>query len=58
MYAQAIEDCRRAYGGHGYSLASGLAGLFAEYVPTVSWLVLCHASLFQSLTYEVIPKGW
>merc|ERR1712070_1320262 len=35
--AQAIEDCRRACGGHGYSMASGMASQYADYLPQVTW---------------------
>ncbi|KAE8209599.1 hypothetical protein CF327_g6434 [Tilletia walkeri] len=35
--AQAIEDCRRACGGHGFSLAAGLPTQYANYLPTVTW---------------------
>eukprot|EP00742_Colponemidia_sp_Colp-10_P006324 GILJ01006778.1.p1 GENE.GILJ01006778.1~~GILJ01006778.1.p1 ORF type:complete len:707 (+),score=95.89 GILJ01006778.1:27-2123(+) len=31
--SEGIETCRLACGGHGYSLASGLPGLFADYAP-------------------------
>ncbi|KAM0750790.1 acyl-CoA oxidase [Meredithblackwellia eburnea MCA 4105] len=37
MASQAIEDCRRACGGHGYSLASGLASFYSDYLPQVTW---------------------
>ncbi|KAG0150496.1 hypothetical protein CROQUDRAFT_38258 [Cronartium quercuum f. sp. fusiforme G11] len=37
MAAQAIEECRRACGGHGFSQASGLGALYADYLPTVTW---------------------
>lgn len=30
--AEGIETCRRACGGHGYTLSSGLGTLFADYV--------------------------
>ena len=31
------ETCRRACGGHGFSLLSGLPTLFASYVQNVTW---------------------
>ncbi|GAA6050970.1 hypothetical protein JCM3770_005348 [Rhodotorula araucariae] len=37
MASNAIEECRRACGGHGYSLAGGLASLYADYLPQVTW---------------------
>lgn len=37
MASQGIEDCRRACGGHGYSLASGLGSFYADYLPEVTW---------------------
>ncbi|KAK0542516.1 hypothetical protein OC846_006714 [Tilletia horrida] len=35
--AEAIEECRRACGGHGFSLAAGLPTFYANYLPTVTW---------------------
>ncbi|BGP42760.1 hypothetical protein JCM10450v2_006871 [Rhodotorula kratochvilovae] len=37
MASNAIEECRRACGGHGYSLAGGLASLYADFLPQVTW---------------------
>ncbi|KAF9970886.1 hypothetical protein BGZ73_006266 [Actinomortierella ambigua] len=37
MAAAAIEECRRACGGHGFSSFSGLPLLFQDYVPNVTW---------------------
>ncbi|KAH9452350.1 hypothetical protein MJO28_008778 [Puccinia striiformis f. sp. tritici] len=37
MAASAIEECRRACGGHGFSQASGLGALYANYLPQVTW---------------------
>ncbi|KWU43885.1 acyl-CoA oxidase [Rhodotorula sp. JG-1b] len=37
MASSSIEECRRACGGHGYSLASGLASLWSDYLPQVTW---------------------
>lgn len=37
MASGAIEECRRACGGHGYSLAGGLASFYADYLPQVTW---------------------
>ena len=39
MASNAIEECRRACGGHGFSLAGGLASFYADYLPQVTWLV-------------------
>lgn len=39
MASGAIEECRRACGGHGYSLAGGLASFGADYLPQVTWCV-------------------
>ncbi|KAK0524752.1 hypothetical protein OC842_005731 [Tilletia horrida] len=36
--AQSIEDCRRACGGHGFSLAAGLPTQYANYLPTARYL--------------------
>ncbi|KDN42878.1 putative acyl-CoA oxidase [Tilletiaria anomala UBC 951] len=35
--ASAIEECRRACGGHGYSMSSGLPSFYADYLPNVTW---------------------
>ncbi|CDH48764.1 acyl-oxidase [Lichtheimia corymbifera JMRC:FSU:9682] len=37
MSAAAIEDARRACGGHGYSLFSGLGQFYQDYLPNVTW---------------------
>ncbi|GAA5974313.1 hypothetical protein JCM11641_006729 [Rhodosporidiobolus odoratus] len=37
MAAGAIEECRRTCGGHGFSLAGGLASLWQNYLPQVTW---------------------
>ncbi|KAI9274257.1 acyl-CoA dehydrogenase/oxidase C-terminal [Sporodiniella umbellata] len=37
MAIEAIEDCRRACGGHGYSLFSGLGQFYQDYLPNVTW---------------------
>lgn len=39
MASEGIETCRRACGGHGYSLASGLGSLYAD----------CESAIPQSL---------
>jgi acyl-CoA oxidase len=40
MASGAIEECRRACGGHGFSLAGGLASLYQDYLPQVCVLLL------------------
>uniref|UniRef100_A0A0C9S4N3 Acyl-coenzyme A oxidase n=1 Tax=Wollemia nobilis TaxID=56998 RepID=A0A0C9S4N3_9CONI len=35
--ADAIEECRKACGGHGYLCSSGLPQLFAEYIPACTY---------------------
>ncbi|PWN49908.1 putative acyl-CoA oxidase [Violaceomyces palustris] len=35
--AEAIETCRRACGGHGFSAASGLPNFYNDYLPNVTW---------------------
>lgn len=43
MAAEAIEDCRRACGGHGYSLFSGLGQFYQDYLPNVTvsrWVII------------------
>ncbi|ORY95705.1 acyl-CoA dehydrogenase/oxidase C-terminal [Syncephalastrum racemosum] len=37
MAVEAIEDCRRACGGHGYSMFSGLGMFYQDYLPNVTW---------------------
>ncbi|CAO0794064.1 unnamed protein product [Mucor circinelloides] len=37
MAIDAIEDCRRACGGHGYSMFSGLGQFYQDYLPNVTW---------------------
>ncbi|KAI8352171.1 acyl-CoA dehydrogenase/oxidase [Choanephora cucurbitarum] len=37
MAVAAIEDCRRACGGHGYSLFSGLGQFYQDYLPKATW---------------------
>ncbi|PWY97738.1 acyl-CoA oxidase [Testicularia cyperi] len=38
LYASdAIEVCRKACGGHGYSMASGLPDFYANYLPQATW---------------------
>ena len=35
--SDAIEVCRKACGGHGYSKSSGLPDFFADYLPQATW---------------------
>ncbi|KAI7889076.1 acyl-CoA dehydrogenase/oxidase [Mucor mucedo] len=37
LAVSAIEDCRRACGGHGYSLFSGLGQFYQDYLPKATW---------------------
>ncbi|KAI9321330.1 acyl-CoA dehydrogenase/oxidase [Dichotomocladium elegans] len=37
MGVAGIEECRRACGGHGYSLFSGLGQFYQDYLPKVTW---------------------
>ena len=37
MASAAIETCRRACGGHGFSMFSGLAHAYQDYLPEVTW---------------------
>ncbi|KAI7881512.1 acyl-CoA dehydrogenase/oxidase C-terminal [Mucor mucedo] len=37
MAIESIEDCRRACGGHGYSMFSGLGQFYQDYLPNVTW---------------------
>ena len=35
--AGAIEECRRACGGHGFSMSSGFPSFYQDYLPNVTW---------------------
>ncbi|KAI9314437.1 acyl-CoA dehydrogenase/oxidase C-terminal [Dichotomocladium elegans] len=37
MGIEAVEDCRRACGGHGYSMFSGFGQFYQDYLPNVTW---------------------
>lgn len=37
MASLSIETCRRACGGHGFSMFSGLAHAYQDYLPEVTW---------------------
>ncbi|KAI8886274.1 acyl-CoA oxidase [Backusella circina FSU 941] len=37
MAVESIEECRRACGGHGYSMFSGLGSFYQDYLPNVTW---------------------
>ncbi|KAI9486768.1 MAG: hypothetical protein EXX96DRAFT_496878 [Benjaminiella poitrasii] len=37
LAVSAIEECRRACGGHGYSLFSGLGQFYQDYLPKATW---------------------
>ncbi|KAI9281999.1 acyl-CoA dehydrogenase/oxidase C-terminal [Sporodiniella umbellata] len=37
MAVESIEECRRACGGHGYSMFSGLGQFYQDYLPNVTW---------------------
>ncbi|ORZ25277.1 hypothetical protein BCR42DRAFT_363335 [Absidia repens] len=37
MAVAAIEECRRACGGHGYLLSSGLGQFYQDYLPKATW---------------------
>ncbi|KAL1916383.1 uncharacterized protein VTP21DRAFT_5574 [Calcarisporiella thermophila] len=37
LSANAIEECRRSLGGHGFSAYSGLAHAYVNYIPNVTW---------------------
>lgn len=37
MAIESLEECRRACGGHGYSLFSGLGQFYQDYLPNVTW---------------------
>ncbi|GJN93681.1 hypothetical protein Rhopal_006738-T1 [Rhodotorula paludigena] len=58
MASNAIEECRRACGGHGYSLSSGLASLYADYLPQVGrYLFKTFRTLLQDRNAPVAKEN-
>ena len=49
MAIESLEDCRRACGGHGYSLFSGLGLFYQDYLPNVT-VSLILPLLYGSIT--------
>ncbi|KAI9486808.1 MAG: acyl-CoA dehydrogenase/oxidase C-terminal [Benjaminiella poitrasii] len=37
MAVDSLEECRRACGGHGYSMFSGLGQFYQDYLPNATW---------------------
>ncbi|GAA5858811.1 hypothetical protein JCM8547_004998 [Rhodosporidiobolus lusitaniae] len=62
MASGAIEECRRACGGHGYSMASGLVEAYTNYLPTVTWegdsyMLTQQVSKYQLATFRTLYKN-
>ncbi|KAL8283794.1 hypothetical protein RQP46_005226 [Phenoliferia psychrophenolica] len=62
MASEGIETCRRACGGHGYSLASGLGSMYADYLPTVTWegdsyMLTQQCSRYLLATYRTLQRA-
>ncbi|KAJ8774314.1 hypothetical protein K2173_011117 [Erythroxylum novogranatense] len=60
--ADAIEECRKLCGGHGYLFASGLPELFAVYVPACTYegdniVLLLQVARFLMKTVSQLPSG-
>ena len=45
---QDIETARRSMGGHGYSAFAGLGRLYADYLPSVTYVLLSKFQLFTN----------
>ena len=63
LASDGMEAARRACGGHGYSLLSGLPTLFTHYVQNVTWegdnnvmllQVSCTSSPLQTTTSQLV----
>ncbi|GAB2300839.1 acyl-coenzyme A oxidase [Dionaea muscipula] len=60
--ADAIEECRKLCGGHGYLCSSGLPELFAVYVPACTYegdnvVLLLQVARFLMKTVSQLPSG-
>ncbi|KAJ8748125.1 hypothetical protein K2173_014554 [Erythroxylum novogranatense] len=60
--ADAIEECRKLCGGHGYLFASGLPELFAVYAPAPTFegdniVLLLQVARFLMKTVSQLPSG-
>ncbi|CAI0413141.1 unnamed protein product [Linum tenue] len=60
--ADAIEECRKLCGGHGYLCSSGLPELFAVYVPACTYegdnvVLLLQVARFLMKTVAQLPSG-
>ncbi|GAB2274191.1 acyl-coenzyme A oxidase [Dionaea muscipula] len=60
--ADAIEECRKLCGGHGYLCSSGLPELFAVYVPACTYegdniVLLLQVAKFLMKTVSQLPSG-
>ncbi|KAI8099421.1 uncharacterized protein BX664DRAFT_289521 [Halteromyces radiatus] len=62
MAVAAIEECRRACGGHGYLLSSGLGQFYQDYLPKVTWegdnyLLTQQTARYLLKTFRSIQAG-
>ncbi|KAK4801162.1 hypothetical protein SAY86_021649 [Trapa natans] len=60
--ADAIEECRKLCGGHGYLCSSGLPELFAVYVPACTYegdnvVLLLQVARYLMKTVSQLPSG-
>ncbi|XP_004299412.1 PREDICTED: peroxisomal acyl-coenzyme A oxidase 1 [Fragaria vesca subsp. vesca] len=60
--ADAIEECRKLCGGHGYLSSSGLPELFAVYIPACTYegdniVLLLQVARFLMKTVSQLPSG-
>ncbi|CAM0139574.1 unnamed protein product [Umbelopsis sp. WA50703] len=62
MAVAAIEQCRRACGGHGYSMFSGLGHFYQDYLPKVTWegdnyLLTQQTARYLAKTFRIVAAG-
>jgi acyl-CoA oxidase len=55
--ADGIEECRKACGGHGYSMFSGIPSIFASYVPATTYEGDNYVLLQQTARYLIKAMG-
>ncbi|CAO3661253.1 unnamed protein product [Umbelopsis vinacea] len=58
----AIEQCRRACGGHGYSMFSGLGTFYQDYLPKVTWegdnyILTQQTARYLGKTFRTVAAG-
>ncbi|CAO3625184.1 unnamed protein product [Cunninghamella blakesleeana] len=62
MAVAAIEECRRACGGHGYLLSSGLGQFYQDYLPKATWegdnyLLTQQTARYLLKTFRSVKSG-